>query len=137
MAGYAGDRMVYVDMTDLSVSTKPFPEDWRLLGGRGLSARIMLEECDPTCEPLGPDNLLVMAPGVISGTTAPTSGRISMGGKSPRTGGIKEANAGGNPGQDLMKLGIRAIVVKGQPKKGLNRKLRPKPGRRQPAALCS
>jgi aldehyde:ferredoxin oxidoreductase len=57
-----------------------------------------------------------MAPGVLSGTAAPTSGRISMGGKSPLTGGIKEANAGGNPGQDLMKLGYRCIVVKGQPK---------------------
>ena len=56
-----------------------------------------------------------MAPGVLSGTTAPTSGRISIGGKSPLTGGIKEANAGGNPGQHLMKLGIRAVVVKGQP----------------------
>jgi aldehyde:ferredoxin oxidoreductase len=59
--------------------------------------------------------VLVMAPGVLSGTTAPTSGRISIGGKSPLTGGIKEANAGGNPGQHLMKLGIRAIVVKGKP----------------------
>jgi aldehyde:ferredoxin oxidoreductase len=56
-----------------------------------------------------------MAPGVMSGTAAPTSGRISIGGKSPLTGGIKEANAGGEPGQDLMKLGYRAIVVKGKP----------------------
>jgi aldehyde:ferredoxin oxidoreductase len=52
---------------------------------------------------------------VLSGTAAPTSGRISIGGKSPLTGGIKEANAGGNPGQDLMKLGYRCVVVKGQP----------------------
>jgi aldehyde:ferredoxin oxidoreductase len=56
-----------------------------------------------------------MAPGVMSGTAAPTSGRISIGGKSPLTNGIKEANAGGNPGQDLMKLGFRAIIVTGQP----------------------
>ena len=74
-----------------------------------------MAECDPQCDPLGPDNVLVMAPGVMSGTSAPTSGRISIGGKSPLTGGIKEANAGGNPGQDLMKLGYRAIVVTGQP----------------------
>ena len=121
MPGYEGDHLVYVDMTNQSVSTEPFPEDWRLLGGRALSARILTEQCDPTCEPLGPDNVLVMAPGVLSGTTAPTSGRISIGGKSPLTGGIKEANAGGNPGQDLMKLGIRAIVVKGQPSDGNKR----------------
>jgi len=102
-------------MTRQSVEIVPFPDDWKLLGGRALSARILLEECDPSCEPLGPDNVLVMAPGVVSGTAAPTSGRISIGGKSPLTGGIKEANAGGNPGQDLMKLGFRAVVVTGQP----------------------
>jgi aldehyde:ferredoxin oxidoreductase len=115
MAGAQGDRIIRVDMSDQTVSIDPFPDEWKLLGGRALSARILLEECDPTCDPLGPDNVLVMAPGVISGTTAPTSGRISIGAKSPLTGGIKEANAGGNPGQHLMKLGYRAIVVKGQP----------------------
>ncbi len=115
MAGSENDRLIYVDMADQSVSLEPFPAEWKLLGGRGLSAKIMLKECDPTCDPLGPDNVLVAAPGLLAGTAAPTSGRISIGGKSPLTGGIKEANAGGNPGQHLMKLGFRAIVVKGQP----------------------
>ncbi len=115
MGGPTGDRLIRVDMTTQTATTEAFPEEWKLLGGRALSARILLEECDPTCDPLGPDNVLVMAPGVISGTAAPTSGRISIGGKSPLTGGIKEANAGGNPGQDLMKLGYRAVIVKGQP----------------------
>jgi len=115
MAGPSGDRLIRVDMTNQSVRIDPFPEEWKLLGGRGLSAKILVSECDATCDPLGPDNVLVMAPGVLSGTAAPTSGRISIGGKSPLTGGIKEANAGGNPGQDLMKLGYRAIVVTGQP----------------------
>jgi aldehyde:ferredoxin oxidoreductase len=115
MAGPEGDRLIYVDMTDQSVSLEPFPNEWKLLGGRGLSAKILNKECDPSCDPLGPGNVLVLAPGVMSGTTAPTSGRISVGCKSPLTGGIKEANAGGNPGQHLMKLGFRAIVVKGQP----------------------
>jgi aldehyde:ferredoxin oxidoreductase len=111
----ADDRILRVNMTDQTTSFEDFPADWKLLGGRALSARILTDECDPTCDPLGPDNVLVMAPGVLSGTSAPTSGRISMGAKSPLTGGIKESNAGGNPGQHLMKLGIRAVVVKGQP----------------------
>jgi len=115
MSGPTGDRMIRVDMTNLSASIEPYPDEWKLLGGRALSARILLEECDAECDPLGPDNVLTMAPGVLSGTVAPTSGRISIGGKSPLTGGIKEANAGGNPGQDLMKLGFRVIVVKGKP----------------------
>jgi aldehyde:ferredoxin oxidoreductase len=107
--------MIRVDMTQQTARIEDFPAKWQMLGGRGLSARILLEECDASCDPLGPDNILVMAPGVLSGTAAPTSGRISIGGKSPLTGGIKEANAGGNPGQDLMRLGYRVIVVTGQP----------------------
>ena len=110
------DRMIYVDMTNQTVELKPFPAKWQALGGRGLSAKILLDECNPKCDALGPDNVLVLAPGVLSGTSAPTSGRISVGGKSPLTGGIKEANTGGQPGQHLMKLGYRVIVVKGKPK---------------------
>ena len=52
---------------------------------------------------------------MLAGTAAPTSGRISFGGKSPLTGGIKETNSGGNPGQHLMKLGYRAVIVTGKP----------------------
>ena len=114
-AGGVGDRMIRADMTTQEATTEPFPEAWRFLGGRALSARILIDECDANCDPLGPDNLLILAPGVLAGTAAPTSGRISVGGKSPLTGGIKEANAGGNPGQHLTKLGYRVIVVKGQP----------------------
>ncbi|MFQ5698366.1 MAG: aldehyde ferredoxin oxidoreductase C-terminal domain-containing protein [Myxococcota bacterium] len=109
------ERILRVDMTDQTVETAAFPEEWKLLGGRALSAKILLAECDPTCDPLGPDNVLVLAPGVLAGSSAPTSGRISVGCKSPLTNGIKEANSGGNPGQHLMKLGIHAIIVKGKP----------------------
>jgi aldehyde:ferredoxin oxidoreductase len=115
MTDTTGGRLIRVDMSDQTVSIEPYPDEWKLLGGRALSARILLEECDPTCDPLGPDNLLVLAPGVLAGSAAPTSGRLSVGGKSPLTNGIKEANVGGNPGQDLMKLGYRGIVVKGRP----------------------
>ncbi|MDJ0785592.1 MAG: aldehyde ferredoxin oxidoreductase N-terminal domain-containing protein [Myxococcota bacterium] len=115
MSGPSGDKIIYVDMTNQTAEVKDFPEEWKLLGGRALSAKILTADCDPKCDPLGPDNVLVMAPGVLSGTAAPTSGRISIGAKSPLTGGIKEANTGGQPGQHLMKLGYRAIVVKGAP----------------------
>jgi aldehyde:ferredoxin oxidoreductase len=109
------DKIIRVDMTHQTVTVEPFPEEWKLLGGRALSAKILLKDCDAACDPLGPDNVLVMAPGTLSGTSAPTSGRLSLGCKSPLTNGIKEANVGGNPGQDLMKLGYRAVVVTGQP----------------------
>ncbi len=110
-----GDQLIRVDMSNLTATVEDYPEKWKYLGGRSLSARILLEECDATCDPLGPDNVLVLAPGVLSGTAAPTSGRMSVGGKSPLTGGIKEANAGGNPAQDMMKLDYRVIIVTGKP----------------------
>ncbi|MFT4564795.1 MAG: aldehyde:ferredoxin oxidoreductase [Gammaproteobacteria bacterium] len=109
------DKIIHVDMTNMSVRVEKFRDEWKLLGGRALSAKVLLDQCDPKCDPLGPDNVLVFAPGTLSGTSAPTSGRISMGCKSPLTGGIKEANAGGDPGQDLMKIGYRAVIVTGQP----------------------
>ena len=61
-----GDRILRVNMTDQTASFEPFPAEKKLLaGGRALSAKILLEECDPKCDPLGPDNVLVMAPGVL------------------------------------------------------------------------
>jgi aldehyde:ferredoxin oxidoreductase len=108
-------HLLRVDMNSGSATLGPLPDEWRLLGGRSLSSRILLDECDATCDPLGPANVLVLAGGVLTGTAAPTSGRLSVGAKSPLTGGIKEANAGGNPAQHLAKLGIRAIIVTGQP----------------------
>jgi len=107
-------NLLRVDMTEGRAALTPLPEAWRLLGGRSLSSRILLDECDATCDALGPDNVFVLAGGLLTGTSAPTSGRLSVGAKSPLTGGIKEANAGGNPAQHLAKLGIRAIVVTGQ-----------------------
>ena len=110
------DRILRVDMSTLTVKDEPFPAEWTALGGRALSARILTREVDPTCDPLGPDNKLILAPGCLGGATAPTSGRMSVGGKSPLTGGIKEANAGGQPAQKLMRLGYRAVIVEGQAK---------------------
>ncbi len=114
-AVWDNDKLIRVNMTDQTVAIDDFPEEWKLLGGRALSAKILLQECDPNCDPLGPDNVLTLIPGVMSGTSAPTSGRLSVGCKSPLTGGIKEANAGGEPAADLMKLGYRGIIVHGQP----------------------
>ncbi|HTU02486.1 MAG TPA: aldehyde ferredoxin oxidoreductase N-terminal domain-containing protein, partial [Candidatus Sulfotelmatobacter sp.] len=71
------------------------PLGWERLGGRGLSARILLDEVPPTCEPLGRFNKLVFAPGLLVGHMLTSCDRLSIGGKSPLTGGIKEANAGG------------------------------------------
>jgi aldehyde:ferredoxin oxidoreductase len=86
------------------------------LGGRALTSAIVSKEVPPLCHPLGEDNKLVIAPGLLSGSAAAMSGRISVGCKSPLTGGIKEANSGGQPSQMLGRLGYAAIVLEGKPK---------------------
>lgn len=110
------EKLLRVNMSDLTWREEPFPEEWKFIGGRGLSAKILLKEVDPRCDPLGPENKVIFAPGVLSGTMAPTSGRMSVGGKSPLTGGIKEANSGGQAGQKLARLGYRALIVEGKAK---------------------
>jgi len=91
--------------------------DYAGLGGRAMTSTIISKEVPPMCHPLGADNKLVIAPGLLSGTSAAMSGRISVGCKSPLTGGIKEANAGGQGSQVLARLGYAAIIIEGKPKK--------------------
>jgi aldehyde:ferredoxin oxidoreductase len=83
------------------------------LGGRGLTSRIIAGEVPPQCDPLGPENKLVVAAGLLAGTPVPNSGRLSIGAKSPLTRTIKEANAGGVVAQKLARIGIQALVFEG------------------------
>ena len=99
----------------LTVTTEPVPENWTKLGGRGLIPRILLDEIPPTCEPLGPYSKLIFAPGLLVGHMISSCDRISIGGKSPLTGGVKESNAGGSTGLKLTHLGIKALLVEGEP----------------------
>ena len=68
-----------------------------------------------TADPLGPANKLVFAPGTLGGTTAPNGGRLSVGAKSPLTGGIKESNSGGQAAHALARVGFAAVIVEGAP----------------------
>lgn len=86
------------------------------LGGRAMTSMVVAKEVPPLCHPLGAENKLVIAPGLLSGSAAAQSGRISVGCKSPLTGGIKEANSGGQAAQVLGRLGIAAVILEGQPK---------------------
>lgn len=79
--------------------------DYTGLGGRAVTTAIVTKEVPPLCHALSTENKLVIAPGLLSGTTAAMSGRISIGCKSPLTGTIKESNAGGQGAQVLARLG--------------------------------
>jgi len=111
-------KILRVNMTNLTTRYEDLPEEWKILGGRGLTAKILTKEVPPETDPLGAGAKLNIATGALAGTMAPSCGRISVGAKSPLTNGIKEANAGGPTAQKLDKLGIRAIVLEGAPKDG-------------------
>ncbi|MCK4925867.1 aldehyde ferredoxin oxidoreductase, partial [Candidatus Aerophobetes bacterium] len=107
-------KIYRVNMTDLKVKEEPLAKEYERLGGRGLTSSIVAKEVPAASHPLGSENKLVYAPGLLGGTSAASSGRLSVGAKSPLTGGIKESNAGGTAAHKLARLGIAAIVVEGK-----------------------
>ncbi len=109
------DKIFRVNMAELTATVEEVPAEWMGLGGRGLTSTVVAAEVEPTCHPLGKNNKLVIAPGLLSGTLAANSGRLSCGAKSPLTGTIKEANSGGTSAQMLAKLGVKALIIEGMP----------------------
>ena len=105
-----------VNMTDRTYRLEEAPAAYQHLGGRGVTSTLVAKEVPPQCHPLGPNNKLVFAPGIVTGTPASTSARISAGAKSPLTGGIKESNAGTSWAQSLASMQIKAMVIEGYPK---------------------
>ncbi len=112
------DKILRIDMgaADGPKTSESPLGDYAGLGGRAMTSTIVSKEVPPLCHPLGEDNKLVISPGLLSGTAAVVSGRLSVGCKSPLTGGIKEANSGGQGAQVLARLGYAAIVLEGKPK---------------------
>ena len=108
-------RILRLNMADQSFRWEEVSAAYAGLGGRAFTSHLIREEVEPTCHPLSPANKLVVAPGLLTGTPAANTGRISVGGKSPLTGGIKESNAGGIVSQKLARLGVKAVVVEGKP----------------------
>ena len=88
-------------MSDRSYRLEEVPAAYKNLGGRGMTSTLVYDEVPPLSHALGPNNKLVFAPGMVTGTAAPTSARLSVGAKSPLTGGIKESNVGSPWAQQL------------------------------------
>jgi len=107
-----------VNMSDLSVRAEEAGEKYRDSGGRALTSGIVNAEVPPSCHPLSAENKLVFAPGILTGTGAPCSGRLSAGAKSPLTGTIKESNSGGQGALGLAAAGVKALVLEGRPADG-------------------
>ena len=113
--GYTG-RILYVDLTDGSIEKRPFDRDFalRYVGGRGISSRILYDELEPGMDSFSPDNRLILATGPLNGTPTPSASRLVVASKSPLTGGLGDASAGGYWAPELKYAGFDAIVVRGR-----------------------
>jgi aldehyde:ferredoxin oxidoreductase len=106
-------KLLRIDLSNKQYRYEDVPPVYANLGGRGLTSKVVSEEVPPRTDALGMENKLIFAPGILAATPAPNNSRLSVGGKSPLTGTIKEANSGGAAAQKLARLGIQGIVVEG------------------------
>uniref|UniRef100_A0A831XFL7 Aldehyde ferredoxin oxidoreductase n=1 Tax=Geobacter metallireducens TaxID=28232 RepID=A0A831XFL7_GEOME len=112
------DKIARIDMGAAGGPKVTYEEvgEYAGLGGRALTSLFIAKEVHPLCHPLGAENKLIFAPGMLSGTTGSMTGRLSVGCKSPLTGTIKESNAGGQAAQVLARIGYAAVILEGKPK---------------------
>ena len=103
-----------VNLTDQTIQWEECPESYAGLGGRALTSIMVNKEVEPTTDALGAGNRLIFAPGYFAGTPLINTSRLSIGAKSPLTGGIKESNVGGTVAFSLARLGIAAVIIEGQ-----------------------
>ena len=109
-------KILHVNLTDGRTWVEPFPDEvhLRLVGGRALVAYLLLRDMPPGADALGPDNLLIFAPGILQGSNLPGAGRHGVGAKSPLTGGLASSEAGGWWGHEFKRAGYDALVVHGR-----------------------
>ena len=105
---------ITLEMDTLSVNKLPLDEEYRLLGARSLVAEYLIRNVQPTCDALGSENRIIFCTTLFAGTPMTTAGRLSVGTKSPLTGGIKESSVGGLAATLMAGQGIKLIEVLGQ-----------------------
>jgi aldehyde:ferredoxin oxidoreductase len=127
-------KILRVNLADLKANIEDMPKGYEGLGGRALTSTIVSKEVPPLAEPLAAENKLIFSAGILAGTSAPNSGRLSVGGKSPLTNTIKEANSGGAVAQKLARLGFQAVVIEGVAKELISLKIDQEGARFVPAA---
>ncbi|MHA1412509.1 MAG: aldehyde ferredoxin oxidoreductase C-terminal domain-containing protein [Promethearchaeota archaeon] len=106
-------KIVRINVRSDSIAEEQITRDSKyfLLGGRGLTSILINDEVNPKCDPLGEENKLIIANGILCGSSFPNSARTSIGAKSPLTLGIKESNVGGRGAMLLARHGIRALIL--------------------------
>ncbi len=109
-------RVLRVNLSSGSTTVEPLKMEWaqHYLGQRGLASKYLIEEIDPACDALAPENKLIMVTGPLTGTMASTGGRYSVVCKSPLTGTIACSNSGGYIGAELKNAGWDMLIFEGR-----------------------
>ena len=109
-------KILRVDLSNGTCMAEALNMAWAndYLGQRGLATKYLSEEIDPKCDPLGPDNKLIMVTGPLTGTMASTGGRYSVVTKSPLTGVVACSNSGGFIGAEMKNAGWDMIIFEGK-----------------------
>ncbi len=113
--GFTG-KLLRVDLTSGQVKVEDTNMEWarEYIGGQGLATRYFVDEVDPKVDPYDESNELIIAPGPLTGTSAPTASRYMVVTKSPLTGTITRSNSGGYFGARLKHSGFDMIIIKGR-----------------------
>ncbi|WP_420630979.1 aldehyde ferredoxin oxidoreductase C-terminal domain-containing protein [Candidatus Leptofilum sp.] len=105
---------LHIHLNDQTVTSQPMEGEQLVTAGRYLIAKTLVESGVATVDPLGSDNPLIFSAGPFAGTTFSNANRLSVGCKSPLTGGIKEANAGGTLAYGMGRVGVAGFTLHGQ-----------------------
>ena len=109
-------KILRVNLSEGTCTPEPLNMEWaaQYLGQRGLATKYLVEEIDPTVDPLAPENKMIMATGPLTGTHASTGGRYSVITKGPLTGAIACSNSGGYFGAEMKFAGWDMIIFEGK-----------------------
>ncbi len=109
-------KILRVDLSNQSIETEALSEDFYRLypGGKALAGNILLNEMKPHTDPFAPENVLVIANGLLTGAPVSTATRYVVSARSPLTMGYGESEAGGFWGPELKMAGLEAIVINGR-----------------------
>lgn len=112
-------KIAYINLSTGKIEIKPIPVEIRkkFLGGRGLDAYLLYNHAPQGCDPLGPDNPLIISGGILTATCASATARTHIMAKSPLTGLLGSANMGGFFAPEMAWAGFHHLVIKGKAEK--------------------
>jgi len=116
--GYTG-KILHVDLSNQKVEAEEKDEAFyrSYLGGRGIGYHYLIQDVAAQTDPVSPENILVLATGVMTGASLPAACRFAAVGKSPLTGTAGESEAAGFFGPELKMAGYDAVVFRGRAEK--------------------